>query len=165
MSEAAGQCLDGISLYERSSGSGASEEARQLDIYRDRIIYLDNSITFGQSKREAVNSLNEISKECSKANWDRYGANAVSNDSVNEARHFVELMPSFFPRPQILPEPSGEIGFEWYKDKRLIFVVSFSGKGSISYAGIFGSNKVHGTEYFSDCIPEVIYENIRRLSR
>ena len=68
-----------------------------------------------------------------------------------------------YPMPQILAEPSSEIGLEWYKGKRLVFAISFSGRNMITYAGIFGINKIHGTEYFSDSIPSNVIENIRRL--
>jgi hypothetical protein len=121
------------------------------------------TVTIGRPIEEAVESLLELYKECSQPNWDGYGANPVSKDSVFEALKFIDLIPSSFPMPQVIAEPSGEIGLEWFKDKRLIFAISFSGKNMISYAGIFGSNKIHGTEYFGDTIPPVIIENLRRL--
>ncbi|MBS4059469.1 MAG: hypothetical protein KG029_03640 [Bacteroidetes bacterium] len=121
------------------------------------------TITIGRPVEEATESLLEFYKDCSQPNWDGYGANPVSKDSISEALDFIQLLPSSFPIPQILAEPSGEIGLEWYKDKKMIFAISFNGKGMITYAGIFGSNKTHGTEYFSDSIPSKIIENLRRL--
>jgi len=65
--------------------------------------------------------------------------------------------------PEVVPEPSGEIGLEWSKGKDKVFVVSLSGKNEIVYAGLFGINKVHGVEYFGDAVPSTILENLRRL--
>ncbi len=74
------------------------------------------------------------------------------------------MIPLSFLMPEILAEPDGEIGFEWYKDKDSVFVISVSGNNIITYAGLFGtSNKTHGTEYFADELPRIILENIRRL--
>lgn len=119
--------------------------------------------TIGLPLKEAFQSLRELYRECSEENWDGYGAKPASENSIYEAYEFIRKLPSSFPMPRILAEPSGEIGLEWYKDKKMIFAISFNGKGMITYAGIFGSNKIHGEEYFGDSIPSRIIENLRRL--
>lgn len=123
-----------------------------------------STASIGRPVEEAIESLIELYRQCSEADWDGYGANPVSKESIYEAVEFIYLLPSGFPMPNILAEPSGEIAFEWYKNKRMIFVIGFNGKNMIFYAGIFGSNKTHGTEYFSDTIPLVILENLKRLN-
>ncbi len=65
--------------------------------------------------------------------------------------------------PEVVPEPGGEIGLEWYRRKRLVFTVSVSGSNEIIYTGLFGTNRIHGTEYFGDLLPSVILENLKRL--
>lgn len=145
------QCIDCPSFY-----FPLNKEFTKEEIWK-------TTATIGRPVEEAFQSLQEIYKECSDENWDGYGANPVSEDSIAEALAFIRLLPSLFPIPQILAEPSGEIGLEWYKDKKMIFAISFNGKGMITYAGIFGSNKIHGEEYFGDSIPSRIIENIRRL--
>lgn len=158
------QCIDCPSFYVSPSGVGFSEDSKNLfDNLKKQIKEIREPITIGRSLEETVESLYQVFKECSVKNWDGYGANPISRDSALEALRFINLMPSLFPMPQVIAEPSGEIGFEWYKDNRLIFAISFSGKNMISYAGIFGMNKVHGTEYFGDTIPLFIIESLRRL--
>jgi hypothetical protein len=158
------QCIECPSFYDASSIAGFSDDSKNLAKYlKKQIGEICEPLTIGRSLEEAVEALVEVYKECSEANWDGYGASPASKDSIFESLKFMNLMPSFFPMPQIVPEPSGEIGLEWYKGKRLIFVISFSGKGMITYAGIFGSNKIHGTEYFGYVIPKIIIENLRRL--
>lgn len=99
-----------------------------------------------------------ITEDC-----DGYGAKPVSIDSVNEARKFISQLPSFFPKPEVVAEPSGELGLEWYKEKNKIFALSFNGRTMIAYAGIFWNNKTHGIEYFEDSIQSTIIDSLRRV--
>jgi len=112
----------------------------------------------------ALEELEKVYEECSEANWDGYGAMPISRETYSEARKLLRMMPSSLPRPDISAEPDGEITFEWYKEKYSVFVISVGGNNLITYAGLFGkSNKIHGTEYFADELPEIIHHCIRRL--
>nr|MBC8413194.1 hypothetical protein [bacterium] len=71
---------------------------------------------------------------------------------------------SSIPVPEIIPEPGGEIGLEWSRGTRQVFIASFAGNNEIIYAGLFGTNKTHGTEYFGDSIPSKIMDNLKILS-
>lgn len=137
--------------------------AKNID---EAIKQLKNSITItlGRPLDEMRDSLNELFyRECSYANWDGYGAVAISKDAYEEADQIINLLPSAIPMPEIVAEPTGAIGFEWHKDKRQVFVISVSGKHRITYAGIFSGNKVHGSEYFEDTLPLAIIQHLRRL--
>jgi hypothetical protein len=81
-----------------------------------------------------------------------------------EAKRLIESLPlTSFPIPEVVPEPSGEIGLEWYREERQVFVASVSGRNEIVYAGLLGVNKSHGTEYFGDSLPSIILGNLKRL--
>ncbi len=112
---------------------------------------------------EAFQTLNDILKECSADNWDGYGARAIDNTSYIEALRFLDFLPKTLPTPEITIEPDGEIAFEWRHSKRRVFSVSIGGKGELTYAGLFGLNKTHGTEIFGDEFPETILDNIQRV--
>ena len=113
----------------------------------------------------ALEELEKVYEECLEANWDGYGAMPISRETYSEARKLLRMMPSSLPRPDISAEPDGEITFEWYKGKYSVFVISVGGNNLITYAGLFGkSNRIHGTEYFTDELPEIIHHCIRRLS-
>lgn len=113
---------------------------------------------------EILSSLDELCRDCSLEGWDGYDAPPIAEDTCDEAKRFIRGLPVNFPMPEIVPEPNGGIGLEWSKGNRLIFVASVSGKNEIVYAGLFGMNKNHGTEYFSDTLPPVIIENLKRLN-
>lgn len=130
--------------------------------------YLSNapiteSVTIGRPLEAAIESLLEVYEESSKADWDGYGASPVTEDAFHEARKLIQLLPSSVPVPEILAEPTGEIGLEWYRGRHLTFVVSCGGGNILTYAGIFGINKIHGTEYFGGSLPSIIVQNLRRL--
>jgi len=117
------------------------------------------SETFGR----LINSLLEVYRECARADWDGYGALAITPNTYQEARSVINALPLSMPLPDIVAEPTGEIGFEWRKGKGYIFVVSVGGKYQMTYAGLFGGNSVHGSEYFDRTLPPTVIQHIRRL--
>lgn len=121
------------------------------------------SITFGRPLDDALISLLEVYRACSQADWDGYGAAAISEDAYEEAVKIINLLPSSISMPEITAEPTGEIGFEWHKSKGQVFVISVRGRHRLNYAGIFSGNKVHGSEYFEDTLPLAIIQRLRRL--
>lgn len=141
-----------------SGGELCNEIQRLLD-------YPDKSVTEQQHKQVAE-KLSEVFKESSTEDWDGYGAKPVSIRAFFEALKLLELLPSSLPLPDILAEPSGEIGFEWYKNSKYTFVISIAGDNLLTYAGIFGEyNKIHGTEFFGDRLPIIIIKLIQRTNK
>ena len=130
-----------------------------LEKIRAREETVDREITLEESRQALWTLYNETFQP----DWDGYGAAAIPAEAFEEAWRLLELLPSSIPIPEILPEPDGEIGLEWYRNNRFVFVVSVSGKHRINYAGIFGDNKTHGTEYFGESLPPVLMENLKRL--
>lgn len=158
------QCTDCTSISSFHS-SGAGPDSLDLErYYVDVINKLRRSETLGR-QNEAIRSLADIFWECSDEGWDGYDALPISEAAYLEARKFIESLPliSSIPMPEIVPEPNGEIGFEWSKGKRQVFVASVSGNNEIVYAGLFGTNKKHGVEYFGDSLPSEIMDNLKRL--
>lgn len=108
--------------------------------------------------------LESIYNECAMPDWDGYGAAPLSAAAYEEAIRFVDAMPSWLPVPDIGPEPSGDIGFEWNNGKDRIFAASVDGTNTITYAGILGKdNDTSGTEVFHDAIPLTIIQSIERI--
>ena len=112
-----------------------------------------------------MDRLDKVFEECSSQNWNGEDAPAISQDAYIEALRFIKNLPTYvdFPLPEIVPDNDGEISFEWYKDTRDVFVVSISGKNRIAYAGIFGTNDIHGTEFWGESIPPIVLTNLQRL--
>ena len=144
--------------------TGYSPEAKIVSRLLDEALdHLSNTGAEGQRLQNAISALDDVYQECCEGNWDGYGAKAISEDAYVEAYTFLKLLPSDIPIPEFVPEPTGAIALEWFRGTRFVFVVSVSGESFITYAGLFGINKVHGTEYFADALPASIVLNIRRL--
>ena len=106
----------------------------------------------------------DVFLDCRAPDWDGYGAEPVTDKAYFEAAKLLELLPSYLPLPEIVPEPTGDIALEWHKENQFTFVLSVNGNNTITYAGIFGpGNETHGTENFTESIPRIIIDNIQRL--
>lgn len=149
----------------RSYVTGISDASKILQSMFDKtfIELRKSSITWNHVEG-TVSSLDETYRECSKSNWDGYGAAPLSEAAYQEAKIFLNSFPLWLPLPEIVPEPTGDIGFEWNVGKNRIFVASVNGTHVIAYAGILGKgNKTHGTEIFDGSTPEKLIQNIKRI--
>jgi len=156
------QCYECPNIYTTSFGFGVDAEI--LERLEDDLRRRFDTTNTGYAMSVVKESLVTILDENSQANWDGESAVAISNAAIIEVLKLINLIPeSSIPMPEILPEPNGEIGLQWFKNKRHVFVVSLSGKQKMTYAGIFGDYKTHGTDYFGETLPTILIENLRRL--
>lgn len=145
---------------------GFSDDFAVLQKYGDReIADFRQAAAFKQPIGELIDSLIEVYIDCSVEDWDGMGATPVTENTMLEAAKLIYLLPSSmtFPLPSITVEPSGDVALEWFRSDRSIFVVSVNGCGEITYAGLYGTNKTHGTEYLSNSLPPTIAYNLKRL--
>src|SRR3972149_10128081 len=77
-------------------------------------------------------SLVQIFFECSVSDWAGYGPKPISKDALYEALDFISMIPKSFQLPEIVPEPNGEIGFEWNFGENRILVASVKGTGIVA---------------------------------
>jgi hypothetical protein len=122
-------------------------------------------LTQPRSDQEAQSAaaLEAACAEAATDNWDGYGAQAVTYGVKIRAQEFLDALPAGVPLPTIAADPDGEVAFEWYVGPRQVFSVSIGSRYEVAYAGIFGANMTHGTEYFMDELPASVMENLRRL--
>src|SRR5438552_1162348 len=123
------------------------------------------SQSLGGPTRKSMVSLVDTLLDCLHPDWDGYSALPVRPETYQNARRFLECLGGVSPQPSISPEPDGEISFEWYRAPRLRFSVSIGPDATLSYAGMFGTSSVHGTETFLDEVPVGILNQLDRLYR
>lgn len=88
----------------------------------------------------------------------------ISELTCRETIDFLRKLPSTLPIPEVIVEPNGDLALEWFVSNYCSFLVGFSGRGIITYAGLFGrGQKTYGTELISEAIPSSVVENIRRV--
>jgi hypothetical protein len=142
----------------------SADFARLNKILRREFSEIRSTETFAQQDN-TLQLLNAITEECSAPNWDGYDAQPIREEAYVEAYRLILSLPttSFIPMPDITPMPNGDIALEWSKGSRRTFVASVSGHNEITYAGLFGVNTTHGTEYFGDTLPSVMLEYLKRI--
>ena len=133
MSNLSIQCIgsDCSPFWIKPSSEGFGDSSREIVKGINREIaqmWGSESFTFGRPLDDALISLFEVYRECSYSDWDGYDAVAISEDAYEEAQKIINLLPSSIPMPEIVAEPTGDIGFEWRRDKRQVFVLSVGGK-------------------------------------
>ncbi|MEK6656598.1 MAG: hypothetical protein AABY58_04080 [Nitrospirota bacterium] len=157
-------CTDctGISYVTGKGFSAAFETLKEC--YEKVVNDFRDTETLGRPLHQALQSLEEVFKECSEDNWDGYNAHPMTEGAYYEAVRLFEMLPSptFLP-DEVTPEPDGSISLEWYKGKTRLFAISLSGRNEIVYAGIFGPNEIHGTVYFGASVPKRVMENLKDL--
>jgi hypothetical protein len=108
--------------------------------------------------------IEEVALEHQSVAWDGYGALPISLDAKFEAQRLVDLLPVWLSRPDVVPDPDGEIGLSWDFGPGRVFTVSVSSTGILSYAGLLGDGvKRHGVEWFRSDVPKTIIEAIEEL--
>ncbi|MEW8509139.1 MAG: hypothetical protein AB2598_20855 [Candidatus Thiodiazotropha sp.] len=154
-----------FTFMDRSENTGASEASNALARFGEKLSgELSSSVTWGRSS-DLTQELLEIYGDCSTSNWDGYDALPITRKAVLEAKRFISAMPIWMPTPEIVPEPNGDVGFQWSFGKDRILTVSFSGNNIVTYASILGSpeRKKYGSEIFNDSIPEEVIEGVGKI--
>lgn len=148
-------CPVDIPFYSSHYESGVSDSSHELSQY---VLKIRNhtSQTISLGWRESLNQqLMDIYSRCSEENWDGYDAIPLDRFTVYAASIFIELLPDNIAIPDIVPEPTGEIGFQWSKGKHVTFVASINPE-MITFAGLFGTSKIHGEIKFLNELPSAI---------
>ncbi len=107
--------------------------------------------------------LQAVWESCRTPAWDGYGALAASQEALCTSRRFLESLPRDFPAPSIGAEPDGALTMEWHGSERRTLSVSVVSGEELHFAGLFGSNRVYGSEAFLAEVPQPILDLIRRV--
>jgi hypothetical protein len=109
-----------------------------------------------------LEQIGEVLHSCTDQAWDGYNAGPISLVSGESAFEVARNLPTGIQAPTIVPEPDGDIAFEWRTDDNKLFSLSVTGP-TLVYAGRFGgSSKQYGEERFFGVIPRAILEILTR---
>jgi hypothetical protein len=97
----------------------------------------------------------ELESRCKERGWDGYDARPITHESVMAAIRFINFLPDHLATPELVPEPNGEIAFEWARETDVIFSVAVS-RETLVFAGLLGADKDHGETKFLNELPEKI---------
>lgn len=141
------------------------EAAGVAERVREAFAFLRASISIGDPLQQTLDSLSETAADARTKGWDGYAAEPVHPLALAVAREFLAELPADFLPAEAAVDPDGEVSLEWRgRTPSHIFSISFSPSRRISYAGVFGGGRAHGSEYFSDSIPPALLSYIRRAT-
>ena len=144
---------------------GLSAEARALRKLTSAAADFSGSVTLGQPKRVAQEALDSAYLQAQEENWDGMGSVRVEPTTYSYASQFLQILPSDLSVPDIAVDTDGEILFEWDHGPRQTFSVSVGRDGTLTFAGLFGQSKIHGTEHLREALPLVIAHSLQRVAR
>jgi hypothetical protein len=141
-----------------------SEEAQIIRKLISDASAFSGSMAVGEPKRTVQEALDTAYATAQVENWDGEGSARVEPSTYVYASQFIRLLPSTAPLPDITADTDGEILFEWDQGRRRIFSVSVGRDGTLTFAGLFGHAKIHGTEHLREALPVAISDYLTRLS-
>jgi len=137
------------------------------DAVDERVTEVQRHFAESVSLRKVVDptfaALIEVAGAAATANWDGYGARPVNARAYAQARRFLTVLPTTTPIPDIAVDPDGEIAITWQAAPRLVFSVSVGAEGRLTYAGLFGESKTHGTEWLRAELPQEVLDGIAKV--
>ena len=149
-------------LPEESHAKGPDAEKIRVALSNVRP-RLDEAQTRGAAARAALlNDVVSLFKEASRPGWDGYQARPIGGETVENVLTFIELLPPDMPKPELVPEPDGEIALEWHRSSSWVLSISIGPRNRLAYAGLFGLNKSYGAEEWHTAIPRMVTEAMRR---
>jgi flagellar hook-length control protein FliK len=138
---------------------GVSQTSQHLVKYTAQILnHASETISLGW--RKALNQqLMDMQSRNNKSGWDGYQANPISQQTMFAAMIFLTLLPDYIEMPDIVPEPTGEIGFLWEKGEDITLLISISPE-TIVFVELSGSSKSHGERKFPRELPSNIKKTL-----
>jgi hypothetical protein len=141
-----------------------SAEARTLRDQTITLVDFGRSMTLGEPKRLAREALDAAYIAAREENWDGLGSERVEPSTYSYANQFLQMLPANQSVLDIAVDTDGEILFEWDRGRWQTFSVSVGRDGTLTFAGLFGQTKIHGTEHLREALPLVIAHCLERLA-
>lgn len=146
--------------------SGISKESLALE-NQYKVIRESNRITslsLVRNDQDLQAEVDRLALECRLDGWNGYDAEAVIDGTIKEAYQLIESFPDDLPSPEISAEPTGEICFEWYRDKWNLITLSVGGTEVIIYSAMFGiDDRSYGRKPLTHSLQVELIQLISRL--
>jgi hypothetical protein len=152
-------------IFAFTDSAAVSDEAHSIQkLFQKTRQDLWSSVSLGYSRDACRNQLIDAWQEAARTGWDGYDAEPVHTAAVINAYAFIDAFPSNIPLPEVAVDPDGEISFDWFSAPRRQFSISIGPNNVLSYAGLFGADKVSGSERFQGTVPKTFVDYITRVA-
>jgi hypothetical protein len=144
---------------------GASDDAGRIaQSCIELVRRFARSATGNERLQQPLALLEEIYERCRAPNWDSDGAAPIQRAAIRDAQSLLLALPAAFPLPEIFPEGTGAVAFEWYRGRSRRYVATVSGNGTLEFAALAGvGNGVYGELRFTGEVPKLMREHLADL--
>jgi hypothetical protein len=133
--------------------SGVSATSYGLEMCAQQIRnHTEDVVIFGW-KTLLRHDLMTVYQTCSEEGWNGYDAMPIREQTVRAGQALLELLPDNLMPPEVIPEPTGKISFEWRNAAGAILVIAIDAH-SIAFAELIGSKKRYGEAKFIAVLPD-----------
>lgn len=157
-------CATGFSILSnyanaRSAVSHEAEVAQQAAT--QVVISAERSHALFGEQSFAISQLYSLARESFESKVSDPDHVTIESLVLCTAESFLRALPPEIPMPELAVEPDGSITFDWIQSKNRMFSLSVSGRDSLSYAWLDGSDKGYAVTAFDrQTIPERIIKEI-----
>jgi len=157
--------LHPAALLALATSSGASDDAARIaSQFHDFFGRFIQSATGSERLLEPRQAILEILAKCSRDNWNGDDAERIPQEAAARAIELLVTLPSYLPVPEIFPDPTGAISFEWYRRPKHRLAMSIYGNGSVEFAALLGlGNEIYGEARMGSALPDIIRAHLRQL--
>ena len=129
--------------------STPSLQKRKAEIFEDAVATFQ-LVVFGDrwDKAESKAAVTNLYEERKLPGWDGDDAPPVTDATRKVCFAFIDALPFASAKPTIIPDPDGEISFEW-RNKEGMLSVSVSGNGRLVYIAREGLNRPSDTLFWA----------------
>ena len=154
-------------LITPTRSTARSESAIRVTNIREHIRrHLLDSYTVRRAAEGALNELDDVRAEAGYEGWNGYGAKPMHPDAYQNAKLFLEAMPTTAPSPEISADPDGDVALDWVFGERKALSVSIGAAGRCTFAWMRGLRTWRGTDWLDDGgIPAPIASALWQLAR
>jgi hypothetical protein len=139
-------------------GLGVSSASQELVACVQQIHNHTEDAIFFSWKAIVRHDLIEAYQNCNEQDWNGYDATPITAQTMLAGMTLLELLPDCM-MPEVVPEPTGKIGFLWEKSPSASFVIAVN-SDSIAFAESIGSRKRHGETIFLSTLPDDIEKTL-----
>lgn len=148
------------SAYSYSS-EGVSDYAAQAA--RPQVEAIDTSVSCGQMQATLFQSIVDCRSQASIEGWDGDSSRPISETTVRTAISLLFALPEVLSPPTVAAEATGEISFEWYRDKRNVAIITVEDQQVRWAALVGGVTRISGSDAYSRIIPEQALDAVRKI--
>lgn len=125
--------------------SAVSREAFAIQSGASSIVErAEQSVALFGPKAGAISELSCLASECTRPNWDGYGAIPLDPRALQVAVEIIRSLPDDLLLPSFSVEPDGCISMDWMPSRNRTFTLSVGKSDRIPYAWIEGTERGHG---------------------